>query len=246
MRIAVVGKGGSGKTTAAAVIARTLGRAGTPVIALDGDTNANLGISLGLGLAATEQLVSLREQLDLGTGEHADDVDQLLSSFGMEAPDGVRLAVVTRIQAPEPGCPCCGLSIEGVLTELQHAGHTVVADLEAGIGTLTRMRPGGIDTAIVVVEPTPRSIEVGSRAAVLAREKGASRVLVLANRVRDADDVAVVGRAIESGEVTPVPEDDAIRRADREGVSPLDAAPDAPAVRALMELGGSLAASGVP
>jgi CO dehydrogenase maturation factor len=239
MRIAIVGKGGSGKTTTAAVVARTLARGGTPVIALDGDTNANLGISLGVGLDATEELVSLREQLDLGETGHADDLDELLRRFGTDAPDGVRLAVVTRVQSPEPGCPCCGLSIESLLTQLGATGDTVVADLEAGIGTLTRMETGGVDTAVVVTEPTPRSIEVGVRAVRLARERGATRVVVVANRSRDEDDVAAVRAAIDADEVVGVPDDEAIVRADREGVSPLDTDPDAPAVLALVELAGS-------
>lgn len=105
MKIAVVGKGGSGKTTTAAVIARTLARRGLEVIALDCDTNANLGLSLGIGEDETERLVSIRESLDEGDEDHAQDPDDLLARFGTDAPDGVRLAVVARIQNPEPGCP---------------------------------------------------------------------------------------------------------------------------------------------
>jgi len=105
VRLAVVGKGGSGKTTTSAVVARTLARRGVPVVALDCDSNPNLGISLGLGDDETERLVSMRQALDEGAEEHAPSWDQLLDRFGSDAPDGVRLAVVTRIQNPEPGCP---------------------------------------------------------------------------------------------------------------------------------------------
>jgi CO dehydrogenase maturation factor len=105
MKVAVVGKGGSGKTTTAAVLARTLGRHGTDVIALDCDTNANLGLSLGIGEEETERLISLREALEEGDEQHAEDPSELLARFGSDAPDHVRLAVVNRIQNPEPGCP---------------------------------------------------------------------------------------------------------------------------------------------
>ncbi len=109
MKIAVVGKGGSGKTTSAAVLARTLARRGLPVVALDCDSNPNLGISLGLGEERTERLVAVRQALDDGNGdasaEHASGFQELLDRFGTDAPDGVRLAVVTEIQNPEPGCP---------------------------------------------------------------------------------------------------------------------------------------------
>lgn len=105
MKVAIVGKGGSGKTTTAAILARTLGRRGSNVIALDCDTNANLGLSLGIGEDETERLVSMREALDEGDEEHAGEPSELLARFGTDAPDQVRLAVVNRIQNPEPGCP---------------------------------------------------------------------------------------------------------------------------------------------
>jgi CO dehydrogenase maturation factor len=105
MKLAVVGKGGSGKTTTSAVIARTLARQGHAVVALDCDTNANLGISLGVGDEETGRLVSLRQSLDEGGEEHAPGYDELLARFGSDAPDGVRLAVVHQIENPEPGCP---------------------------------------------------------------------------------------------------------------------------------------------
>ncbi len=105
MKIAVVGKGGSGKTTTSAVLARTLARMGRSTLALDCDSNPNLGISLGIGEQATERLVSVRDAVDSGEEEHAGDADDLMERFGVDAPDGVRLAVVTAIQNPEPGCP---------------------------------------------------------------------------------------------------------------------------------------------
>ncbi len=103
MRLAVVGKGGSGKTTTSAVVARTLARRGHSVVALDCDSNPNLGISLGVGDDQTEALVSMREALDEGQEQHAPGWDELLDRFGSDAPDGVRLAVVSRIENPEPG-----------------------------------------------------------------------------------------------------------------------------------------------
>ena len=103
MKLAVVGKGGSGKTTTSSVVARTLARQGLPVVALDCDSNPNLGISLGVGDEETERLMSMRESLDEGGEEHAPTWDTLLTRYGSAAPDGVRLAVVSRIENPEPG-----------------------------------------------------------------------------------------------------------------------------------------------
>ena len=103
MKLAVVGKGGSGKTTTSSVVARTLARGGRSVIALDCDSNPNLGISLGVGDDETERLVSMRQALDEGEEEHANTWDTVVDRYGSDAPDGVRLAVVSRIDNPEPG-----------------------------------------------------------------------------------------------------------------------------------------------
>lgn len=236
MKLAVVGKGGSGKTTTAAVVARTLARGGAPVIALDCDTNPNLGISLGLGDDETERLVGLRQALDEGSGEHAPDWDSLVELFGTDAPDGVRLAVVSAIEKPNPGCPCCGLSPEQMLRSVPFADATVVADFEAGTGTLTRLDARAVDVVLLVVEPTAKSLDVAVRAAELAELKELGRVIVVANQVRDDADQALVASAFPGMEIVVVPHDDEIVLADREGVAPLDAAPAAAAVRALAGL----------
>ncbi len=116
----------------------------------------------------------------------------------------------------------------------------VVADLEAGIGTLTRMSEKGVDAVLVVVEATPKSLEVGVRAAALAEERSLGRLIVVANRVRGEEDLDVIRSAFPSQEMVTVPDDPAIPAADRAGVAPLDASPDAPAVRALVDLGERL------
>lgn len=103
MKIGIVGKGGVGKTTIAGIIARTLAQDGHPVIALDCDSNPSLGLALGLGVDATEKLAAIRQSLDAGETEHAPTPAELLERFGTDAPDGVRLAVVTKIDSPQSG-----------------------------------------------------------------------------------------------------------------------------------------------
>lgn len=107
MKIAVVGKGGSGKTTVAAILARSLAAQGRTVIALDCDTNPNLGLSCGFGLERTTELAAIRQSMDEETGgaPHAETAAELLTRFGDTGPDGLRLAVVNRIEHPNPGCP---------------------------------------------------------------------------------------------------------------------------------------------
>lgn len=103
MKVAVVGKGGSGKTTTSGTLARLLARQGWEVIALDCDSNPNLGISLGLSLMETERLAAVRQALDDEETEHAPSVPEMMTRFGIGGPDGVRLVVVTKIEDVKPG-----------------------------------------------------------------------------------------------------------------------------------------------
>ncbi|MQA61967.1 MAG: AAA family ATPase [Actinophytocola sp.] len=243
MKLAVVGKGGVGKTTTAAVLARTLARDGGTVVALDCDTNPNLGISLGIGDDETERLIGLRQSLDDGTQEHAPSWDSLIDVFGSDAPGGVRLAVVSAMDKPEPGCPCCGLSPEQLLRTVAFDEQTVIADFEAGIGTLTRLEAGAVDVIVLVVAPTAKSIEVARRAAELVAEKQLGRLVVLGNQVRDDADRALITAAFGEPDVACVPHDERIADADRRGVAPFDVAPDADAVLAIAALAGTLRAT---
>jgi CO dehydrogenase maturation factor len=103
MRVAVVGKGGAGKTTVAGTLARALARRGTSVLAVDCDVNPMLGISLGVGPKRTEALVGARQALDTGHAEHQPTAEGIVKAFGADAPDGVRLVVVSRIDRYDPG-----------------------------------------------------------------------------------------------------------------------------------------------
>lgn len=113
---------------------------------------------------------------------------------------------------------------------------TVVADLEAGIGTLTRLPPASVDAVLVVVEPTPRSVDVAQRALAVAAEQRQGRLLVVANKVTGSDDRLLIEAALGDHEIFYVPADPAVETADREGASPVDVAPDGPAVTALGDL----------
>lgn len=244
MKVAVVGKGGSGKTTTAAVLARTFARAGRTTLALDCDSNPNLGISLGLGEDVTEQLVSVRDAVDAGEEEHASSADDLVERFGIDAPDGVRLAVVTAIQNPQPGCPCCGISPEQLLGQLARPDRVVVADFEAGLGTILRLDGNPVDVVVIVVEPTAKSLEVARRAADAVRKGGLGRIVVTANRVRNEADAARVREELPDLDPVLVVDDPAVVDAERRGLAPIDCAPDSPAVRSLVALAESLLPAG--
>lgn len=111
-----------------------------------------------------------------------------------------------------------------------------MADLEAGIGTLTRLPEGSVDTTLVIVEPTPRSIDVGQRAVLVALERQQGRITIVANKVADDEDEARVRAAFDTHHVVTVPVDQVVIDADRQGKSPMDINPNAPAVNAIAGL----------
>ena len=102
MRVAIAGKGGSGKTTISGTLARLLARSGRQVIAVDADTNPNLATTLGLQSDRTRDIVALprtllkREQKPDGsmTSTFLRDPLEVLDEYGALAPDGVRLIVM--------------------------------------------------------------------------------------------------------------------------------------------------------
>lgn len=116
----------------------------------------------------------------------------------------------------------------------------VIADLEAGIGTLTRMDDDSVDAVVIVAEATEKSLGVAKRALGLVAERAGVRTVVVANRVRGDEDLQRVRAALPGAEIVVVPDDPVIVQADRKGVAPLDLDADAPAVRALIGLANDL------
>ena len=104
MRLAVAGKGGSGKTTIAATLARLLARQGRAVNAVDDDPNPNLGVALGLD---PDQLARLRrapreefmeERIDpLGHAELylTRPFEEIVDAYGARGPDDVNVLMMT-------------------------------------------------------------------------------------------------------------------------------------------------------
>ncbi len=244
MKIAVAGKGGAGKTTVSGTIARVLARTGHDVLALDADANPMLGVSLGVGPEKTDLLLGVRQALEDGEIEHEPTIEGMVERFGADAPDGVRLVVASRIDNDSPGCQCCGVSPDQLLRELEDGDRTVICDLEAGLGTLSRLQPGNADVVLVVANPSAKALEVARRAVEIASDK--TEVIVLANRVRDDRDLETIREVIPDRELIVIPEDPSIAMADRDGLAPIDLDPDSPGVLALAALVDRIAGAPVP
>lgn len=105
MKVAVAGKGGSGKTTIAGTMSRLLARRGRSVLAIDGDSNPNLALALGVEPSDATAFGGLPsglvrvEEDDLGNRRLVliEPVSELLDRYGVDAPDGIRLMVASKI-----------------------------------------------------------------------------------------------------------------------------------------------------
>jgi CO dehydrogenase maturation factor len=105
MRIAIAGKGGSGKTTIAGTLARILARDGRSVLAVDADTNPNLAATLGIPPSQAQDIVglprTLMERQTQADGSvravFAQDAEVVLREYGAVGPDGVRLIIMGKV-----------------------------------------------------------------------------------------------------------------------------------------------------
>jgi CO dehydrogenase maturation factor len=94
MKLAVVGKGGVGKTSISGTLARVFARRGQRVLAIDGDPNPNLALTLGVAPERMESMPALSADLV----EYTDNtyrltktLEEVCASHSLEAPDGVTL-----------------------------------------------------------------------------------------------------------------------------------------------------------
>lgn len=107
MRIAIAGKGGTGKTTIAGTLARVLARSNRrrQVLAIDADTNPNLASVLGIPADVAKAIVGLprtlmeRRTRDDGTTTtvFAANPEDVLREYGIDGPDNVRLLVMGKV-----------------------------------------------------------------------------------------------------------------------------------------------------
>ncbi len=190
MKIGIVGKGGVGKTTTSSLLARALVDRGRRVLAVDTDSNPNLGLSLGLGVAATEALPAIPRSIVVG--QRGDmTVAELMGDFSVVTPEGVTLMSALRVDEAAAGCTCGGhASVRSLLGQaLESETDDTIVDMEAGIEHLSRS--GGTlahaDVLVLVMEPSRKAVITAQRTIGLAAELGIRRWVGVGNKVDSSE-----------------------------------------------------------
>ena len=254
MRVAVAGKGGAGKTTIAATLARVLARRGYTVSALDDDPNPNLAIALGITperVAGLDRLPddALEERSD-ARGERevhlAHPFQAVVEKHGARGPDGVGLLRMTGLLGAGTGCLCGQhVAVQNILGDRPSASsdEVTILDMEASLEHLARGTVRHADVLLVVTEPYYRSLETAGRLVPLAHDLGIKHVWIVANKVRSDRDASAIREYCDRHDFdlsATVPFDEAITEADQSGRSLIDVAPESPAVTAIEALAGTL------
>lgn len=213
MKIAVTGKGGVGKTTIAALMARMLHEAGHKVLAIDADPDMNLAAVLGVPAnVPITPIVELKELIAERTGTEPDRpaplfkmnprVDDIPDAYCVEH-EGLKLMVMGTVKKGGGGCACPeNTFLKALLGHLVvQREEWVVLDMEAGIEHLGRGTATGVDRMLVVVEPNRTSIATACRIKKLSEDIGLKDVFVVGNKVQGERDKDFVRDNTEGFEV---------------------------------------------
>ncbi len=244
----MAGKGGAGKTTFSATLARLEARRGRVVVAIDGDSNPNLAAALGVPPAVAASAAALPPALvsrRRGGPGLTVGLDEVLDRHGITAPDGVRLVTMGHPDHADEGCLCAAHAVvSALLGDLgDRPDILAVVDLEASPEHLSRGTARHADVLVLVAEPYFRSLEAVRRLAALAAELPIPQVGLIANKVRSCADAEAVsefcGRhGLEH--LGEIPWGDAVTAADGAALPLLDTTPDDPVVAAVAAVGARL------
>lgn len=252
MKIAIAGKGGVGKTTISGTICRVLAQEGEKVLAIDGDPNPNLSVVLGIDKDKPPQKslsTDIIERVEEGEGwsfRVKMPFNEILETYGQEAPDDVTLLIVGKPEQAGTGCMC---GSHTVVRELIHSALTsennaaMVVDTEASLEHMKRGTSKHVDRMYMVLEPYYRSLEAAGRFADMAKQLGIKEVAAIANKVRteeEADAIRQYCSKIDLPIAVMVPYDENITAADLKGMAIMDYDRESKAVSAIREFVRSL------
>ncbi len=226
LTLAVVGKGGTGKTTFSALTIKYLLKAGrTPILAIDADPSANLNMALGLELGDTVGKIreDTRDQVTGGTFQPGISKPDWFQYQVMQCVvEGDDLDLLAMGRPEGPGCYCAA---NHMLREaIDHLGdnyRSVVIDNEAGMEHISRQTTRDVDWLFIISDPTHRGLSAAEHIVQLVQSLGTriGRTGLVFNRVPGELPDVLRERAEELGVpiLGVVPQDPDIGLFDAEG-----------------------------
>ena len=243
--IALCGKGGTGKTTIAALmIGALLRRSDGPLLAIDADPAANLHLALGLpmpfsvGDIREDMMVHAQAaQLGVAISRH----DYLTREVRMALEEGKQVDLLAMGRPEGQGCYCSvNHLLRQIVDELGRSYPYVVIDNEAGMEHISRRTTRDVDLLLIVTDPSIRGLTAAASIAALAQdiEVNVRRQMLIVNRIQGELTEPLRKAIDELGiEVGPfIPADAEIGRLDSLGKPLLQLDGDSPAVKAVEEI----------
>jgi CO dehydrogenase maturation factor len=228
MKIAISGKGGTGKTIISASLAQVFLGKGKRVILIDADPDSNLKTTLNIKEEITP-LIELKEIIEERTGAKPGErtiffkmnpeVDDIPDRFFYKK-GNLLLGIMGTVRGGGLGCMCPeNAFLKAILRNLiLKRDDVVILDMEAGIEHLGRGTTEGIDFLLIITEPTEKSIETTERIEKLAREIKIKRILVIGNKIENEDEKNFIVEKLKNFEIIGfIPYFPQIKRAEKEG-----------------------------
>jgi CO dehydrogenase maturation factor len=242
--IAFAGKGGTGKTSIAALTVRYLKekRRG-PILAVDADSNACLNEALGVEIHATigglreDSLAAVRGGGNRPGGMSMEQLFDYQVQQSLIEAGGFDLMVMGRPEGP--GCYCAANNIIRKYTDkLSEQYPYVVIDNEAGMEHLSRRTTHAVDLLVAVSDPTVKGIQTVKRILALVEDLKleVDRRAVLINRVSGPEADGQLRRYAQGIGVSVssiIPQDDRIFEFDLEGRPIMHLPPESTALQAV-------------
>ncbi|MGD8813785.1 MAG: AAA family ATPase [Anaerolineales bacterium] len=243
--IALAGKGGTGKTTVAALMIRSLvDKVDGPILAIDADPAANLHMALGMPMPSTvgeirEKMTAMSTSGELGITMTRQDYLDLEVRMALE--EGKEIDLIAMGRPEGPGCYCAfNHMLRQIIDDMSQPYKYVIMDNEAGMEHISRRTTRDVDFLLLITDPTLRGVHTAADMAKLSEtlDVNVKKTLLIVNRV-SGEIPEPLQKAIDELEIEVaayIQADENVNRLDALGEPLASLDEDSPAFQAVEEM----------